>query len=777
MRYYKLLIPALLSGFIGACGGGGGDTTPTANTTSISGTIAAGAPLSGFVALKDTNGTVKTAVIDDSGNYSIDTAGLTSPFVLFASGISGGRAYTIASVATTDDVNGTVNVTPLTDLIVGNIGGMDSVEFYNAGNFTAVTTTSIDTEKAELKVQLQPILDALNVDASFDLLTTAFTADRSGFDAVLDVLDVQVDTATDTATISYVLDNTISISDDLTANDTTEIAVPTNISADATVAAEIDQMITNFQALFPAYVDLASYVAPTSELITPFIDTTFMFSGLNQTGAIGAFSDSTDQNTVNITIGLRKSMESYSLTAINTSSLPYTANARFELFSSVWNMGLTNSTGNAADWKFTGDGYTYNASATSETHKAQNAGTIRTELHLGVGDSFSTVKFAPGEYMVVTGPGLPAAGVVIVQYDFNQVTNAAAAGTAEMMNSYNGANSSTSLQDSEIDLMPDGSVYTFTRMLDGGSDTNIYDTNYAGLDVSDAATLTGNGTDTVVDVQTQTLIRQPAKSNDTTTQFATITSPTVNELQTFNGSDGSMGVTWTLPAGSTSDCVSLDRTLISGLYVRSADDCAVESNATSVTLDVAAAADTVLNQAVYIFTNDAFNRTMATQQDVTILEPVGTTLTCDYQTSWNVSDMPESFISFTDFETLITNCGNEVAITDATAVIGTWIETELETDGSTSTYTNTFASDGTGGWTEENTVTGTGDTGTFSWSIQSGRLFMAGTDASAGYIDIAVMLNDGTFRVYSEDYGYGAGDLIADGTADGITFAVSMTKQ
>jgi len=59
-----------------ASSGGSSDSLPTSSTIFLSGVVATGAPLVGFVAVKDSAGNVSTANIDAQGKYSVDTSNL-----------------------------------------------------------------------------------------------------------------------------------------------------------------------------------------------------------------------------------------------------------------------------------------------------------------------------------------------------------------------------------------------------------------------------------------------------------------------------------------------------------------------------------------------------------------------------------------------------------------------------------------------------------------------------------------------------------------------------
>ncbi len=571
----------------GSSGSSDGTSPPPASNTTLSGTIAAGAPLKGFLAIKDANSDVVTTDIDANGNYSVDLRSKTPPFVLFASGVAGGKAYTIASAATADDLNGTVNVTPLTDVVIGNVGGKDGQEFFNTPDYTRITATALNGAKSNLKTRLQPVLDAAGVAADFDLVKTGFSADHTGIDGVLDVLDVVVDPNTETATITYAPDPTVTIIDDLTIEtDITPITTPANVSGDISATQAISQMIAAFNAEFSAGI-------PSATALDPYFDVAFMYDGINKTMGMGFFT-STNPVDVQDATQFRSSTEGFSIAALDSVNQTATIS-----FGTGEQMNLAN-TGNG--WVFTGNGYTWASSTETETHWSQTNTTIRTELNFSINDNLGTLQ--AGDYFIIQGPGLPTAGVVMVQHDFNDFANAQ--GTGFLIYGY-------TVNDAITATISDGANYTLTRYRDLNGDTNVYATSPTPVTVADATTLSGTLDDTVVDTQMRTLIKRPLLSTETT-QFASISAPTAGDLANF--SSGNLPVSWTLPAGSRTTSVTFDRFLADGSYERAAENNVTDSTSTT-TLTVPAPGTTVTSQSVIVFTNDVFDRTAATTVDVT----------------------------------------------------------------------------------------------------------------------------------------------------------------
>lgn len=225
----RVLILSSGIAMLAACGGGEssgpGASAPVADVT-ISGTAAAGAPIIGQVTVKDATGIMRTTDIRADGGYSISVSGLTAPFLFRAQGQVGGRQIIVTSAATSADLNGTINITPFTDLIVANMAGQLASQYFDNPDFALLTDAELNEAKTTLTQRLLPVLSDLGIDGGFDLMRTAFRADHSGIDAVLDVIRVTVDADTNTAIIRDLINNT-QIADDLASQtDNSVIAVP-----------------------------------------------------------------------------------------------------------------------------------------------------------------------------------------------------------------------------------------------------------------------------------------------------------------------------------------------------------------------------------------------------------------------------------------------------------------------------------------------------------------------------------------------------------------------
>jgi hypothetical protein len=220
----------------------------------FSGVAAVGAPLVGSVTVRDALGATKTVQIGTNGSYSVDVADMTAPFVFRAVGRANGREYVVHSAATEADLNGTINITQLTDLVVSNIAGQIARDYFERGDFASLTKEALDAEAATLKTKLLPVLQALGVDASIDLLRTPFTPAASALDAALDILRVSFDADALVATITNIVTNE-KISDDLTVpaaaeNNPPQLTKTTNVTAGISDIVAIKAALEAFSDLF-----------------------------------------------------------------------------------------------------------------------------------------------------------------------------------------------------------------------------------------------------------------------------------------------------------------------------------------------------------------------------------------------------------------------------------------------------------------------------------------------------------------------------------------------
>lgn len=156
----------------------------------ISGTAASGSPLdNGSITIKDAQGHSITVLTDAQGRYSADLSQFASPALLEATGLIGGVPVSLHSVATQ---TGTVNITPLTDAILSISSDTEANEcFLNAAVCaTKLDIANLNQSQASLKTALAPLMQAVGLDSRVDLLRTAFAADKTGHDKLLEMVEV-----------------------------------------------------------------------------------------------------------------------------------------------------------------------------------------------------------------------------------------------------------------------------------------------------------------------------------------------------------------------------------------------------------------------------------------------------------------------------------------------------------------------------------------------------------------------------------------------------------
>lgn len=200
MHLLKSTSIALLVAAMYGCGGGGGSAgTSGSTTTSAIGTVAVGAPLAGAtITFIDTNGKTLTATTGDDGKYSVpDLSTLTAPILIKAVGVVGGQETTLFSTIDTDPTAGTstvANITPLTNAIVSQVSSGEPEIVFNTPTEIRkkITSNNISTTSAKLVKLIEDSLSSLGV-SNLDPFKTAFTADSTGVDKLLDLVKVEPD--------------------------------------------------------------------------------------------------------------------------------------------------------------------------------------------------------------------------------------------------------------------------------------------------------------------------------------------------------------------------------------------------------------------------------------------------------------------------------------------------------------------------------------------------------------------------------------------------------
>lgn len=206
-----LAVASLTGALLAACGGGsGGDEAVAAPppappaATVLRGTAASGAAMAGasIKVIDADTATVDPAAVTSAadGSYRIDISALKAPLVVQAvATIDGSSVETLSVVpslvAGTDN---TANVTPLTHAVAALIAPAGDPKALLTPALLAANGTSAKVASASALVVNTLATDsqiAAALGANFNPLSTAFSANGSGIDSVLDKLSVTVSPA------------------------------------------------------------------------------------------------------------------------------------------------------------------------------------------------------------------------------------------------------------------------------------------------------------------------------------------------------------------------------------------------------------------------------------------------------------------------------------------------------------------------------------------------------------------------------------------------------
>lgn len=195
---------------LAACGGGGGSDaapqTPDNDTLTLQGTAATGAAIAGAavdVKCAAGSGSATTAT---NGNFTVSIEGGSLPCVLRVTPAGGATLHSVAA----GSGSVTVNLTPLSELIVAQAAGGDAAALY--ANFDAaaqakVATAALATASAAVAAALAGVVDLAGVDPLKDTLVAANGSNAgNALDQKLDALNDALSAArTDLAALNALL--------------------------------------------------------------------------------------------------------------------------------------------------------------------------------------------------------------------------------------------------------------------------------------------------------------------------------------------------------------------------------------------------------------------------------------------------------------------------------------------------------------------------------------------------------------------------------------------
>ncbi|VAX34571.1 hypothetical protein MNBD_NITROSPIRAE03-1708, partial [hydrothermal vent metagenome] len=272
-----LFLCSSLAIILTGCGGGGGsasttDTTSADITATLSGTAATGkAMANATIRIKDSTGASTSGSAGADGKYSIDVTGMTPPFLLSAKSDT-------TTLYSGIDATGVANIHPFTDLIIRNwyiAKGTDVDTVFNGTGPlpSPPDATEIATMQSVIKSILTTQLDLLLDSGTFNLFTTAFDANGTGFDALLDKTQVSVSDTAVKIELTDPVSGTV-IGDILTLPAGTDISTDTN-----SVTTAMNAVVSGLSGLQATINAKACSLAGTD--IQPYFVTDYMYKGWN----------------------------------------------------------------------------------------------------------------------------------------------------------------------------------------------------------------------------------------------------------------------------------------------------------------------------------------------------------------------------------------------------------------------------------------------------------------------------------------------------------------
>jgi hypothetical protein len=144
-----------------------------------------------MIHLRDAAGARLSQAINDNGEFIFDLAGLTAPYLLWAEGTANGKEALFYSMA---NEGGMVNVTPATHCIMAMALGQNPESYYRDNpNAAPPDAAKVEEAKRKLSALFSQLYASTGVPADFDLMEGQFAADGSGFDGIMDVVDMNSD--------------------------------------------------------------------------------------------------------------------------------------------------------------------------------------------------------------------------------------------------------------------------------------------------------------------------------------------------------------------------------------------------------------------------------------------------------------------------------------------------------------------------------------------------------------------------------------------------------
>ena len=322
MRLTSRLLVVVVTLLIIACGGQGSGGDGELIGTGFHGTSASGAAIAQApIVIRERGGARISTTSNALGKFKSKQIAGEGPFLLRVTQHNGDYLYSIGHKTEAEEEQLRVNLHPYTDLIVRNwfeLQGLDiDSEFDADGIITRLPEfDEVNNIKSEIAAIIAQALISNNSPTDFDLISSAFDADHTGFDAFLDnsrviinngVINLQVTNIENN--IQNIVINNITLATDFTEQSNQAPSIPLNVRA---LAASQSEAVVSWGASSDD-VGVASYrVYRNGNLIATTAYTSYLDSGLEvgvnysyQLEAIdgrGLVSDKSDA-TVEINLG------------------------------------------------------------------------------------------------------------------------------------------------------------------------------------------------------------------------------------------------------------------------------------------------------------------------------------------------------------------------------------------------------------------------------------------------------------------------------------------
>jgi hypothetical protein len=420
----------------------------------IGGVVAAGSAVAnnpGY-ALDAVTGTQISFTTNASGNYSVDVFGYTGPFLLRVLGVTLGATpvdfYSLAAAAKTAGGT-TVNVTPLSDVVLGYAAGVTTANLEAActGNLPACPAllngilASLTTANSAVVTAIPAsVWSAFGITpATFNAISTQFAATHTGVDGLLDALSIVPPAAAGASyTVSFVGATltplaTIPTSGIAGTEHGTPVASPAPSTAAVTQAANLAAVEPEIQAFFASVTALFATSEPTAAQVAKLLTPNFLNDGANA----ATFSGDLATNPVGFTVtggGVAPYSGAQYTGSIGTLAGPAITYDANNCVTSIWvylsnsnntyqladTIPATNAAGTCSGgtWLFAGNGRTYSSELVAafnqvQTQLSATGATYTTGLKLSTLSNQTPdnpAATAPYTYAVVGGPGITTVG-------------------------------------------------------------------------------------------------------------------------------------------------------------------------------------------------------------------------------------------------------------------------------------------------------------------------------------------------------------------------------